>query len=196
MSSPLLASPPVAVIPTHLAADCSASSEVDSSAAEVPARRTATQCTSTAPHDGCDAEIGASSGDGGQSRAEIAAEIDRAAAEIGRKRLPAQIAVEIEGLQTQLDALRERVEGGAEGGAEAARLKTACADLINRLTALRQRQQAGREVSEASEAASAGDAPSRVLVTTAASVRGLDLPKLDCVLLYDCPPTSDDYAHA
>jgi len=37
--------------------------------------------------------------------------------------------------------------------------------------------------------------PPRVLVTTEVSVRGLDLPGLDCVVLLYCPLTSDAYTH-
>ena len=38
-------------------------------------------------------------------------------------------------------------------------------------------------------------APSRVLVSTEASCRGLDLPQLDMVLLCYSPLTSDTYVH-
>ena len=64
------------------------------------------------------------------------------------------------------------------------------------------------ELSHMRASASAGEAPlqrdggevslaplPRLLLTTAASARGIDLPNLDCVALLFCPLTSDSYLH-
>ena len=88
-----------------------------------------------------------------------------------------------------VDASRssESGRGRGEGHAEA--------EADGTLLHAREGEGLAEDTAGASAAAAPPPPPSTVLVTTEASVRGIDLPHLDCVVLLFCPLTSDAYAH-